>query len=104
MSVRAVDRSFATTDWAISWSGRPDCCTCSHHSAVTPATWGVAMLVPLSSLSPPPTLAERIPTPGPETTGKVFENGAMSKRSPDRPRAPTETTPSAAAGSDAAIS
>ena len=58
----------------------------------------VAMLS-RSSRSPPPALAERIPTPGPEITGKVFENGATSRRSPTRPSALDRRHPSAAAGS-----
>jgi hypothetical protein len=47
--------------------------------AATPATWGMAILVPLSVLHPPPTLAEMIPTPGPDTLAPVFENGATVK-------------------------
>lgn len=77
--------------------------TASHHNAATPATCGHAMLVPLIVVSPPPTFAEVMSTPGADTTGKMFENDAMSYLRPVLEAAPTETTPSAAAGRDAAI-
>ena len=45
----------------------------SSHSAATPATCGVAMLVPSLSVSPPPRLALRIRAPGATTRGDVME-------------------------------
>ena len=78
--------------------------TASHHSATTPATCGVAMLVPFSERKPPPRLAERMSTPGALICGKVLEKGATLKPCSVRAKAPTETTPSAAAGRDTAIS
>jgi hypothetical protein len=62
------------------------------------------MLVPLRALTPPPARAEAMSTPGALTTGKVLEKGATSHPSGPAASAPTESTPSAAAGSATAIS
>ncbi len=64
------------------------------------------MLVPLSERRPPPTRAETTPTPGALICGKVLEKGATTRPLPvgDCASAPTAMTPSAAAGSDTAIS
>src|SRR5215469_14610120 len=78
--------------------------TFSAHKAATPATCRVAMLVPLMETRPPPSLAERTPTPGAETLAKVFENDATAKPVGDSLRAATEITPSATAGGATAIS
>ena len=79
----------------------PDFLNASHHNAVTPATCGQAMLVPLRLRKPPPTLAERMSTPGAAICGRVLEKGAIANAAASRPIAPTETTP-AAAGNEAA--
>src|SRR5918994_784517 len=84
--------------------GRGDAATSSTHSAVTPATWGQAMLVPLRDASPPPIAADTTPMPGPLIWANVLENGATTKPAGDWPRAATDTTPSAAAGSATPIS
>src|SRR6516162_11372782 len=78
--------------------------TFSAHKAAAPATCGVAMLVPLMATRPPPSLAEKTPTPGAETLAKVFENHATAKPAGDSSRAATEITPSATAGGATAIS
>ena len=62
------------------------------------------MLVPVSACNPPPVRAEKMSTPGAASCGKVFENEPMRKPFWPGATAPTEITPSAAAGSDAAIS
>src|SRR5262245_40142732 len=100
--MRAVASSLATTLRALARVEvlRSDC----HQRVATPATCGVAMLVPLSVRRPPPAWAERTPTPGALTSGRVFENGATTKPLADWPSATTATTPSAAAGMDTAIS
>ena len=80
----------------------PDFLNASHHNAVTPATCGQAMLVPLRLRKPPPTLAERMSTPGAAICGRVLEKGAIANLpAASRPIAPTETTLSAAAGLEA---
>jgi hypothetical protein len=99
---RAVARSRSMIFVAFGAIWPPALIEC-HHSAATPATCGQAMLVPESERSPPPTLAERIPTPGALTCGKMLENGAMPNPLPSSRNAPTEITPSAAAGGEAAI-
>jgi hypothetical protein len=102
-SVRARVSRFATTRFAAGLTA-PDCLSDSHHSAATPATWGQAMLVPLKLRKPPPTLADRMSTPGAATWAIVLEKSAISSLPPAPwPSAATETTPSAAAGKDAAI-
>ena len=53
----------------------PSCLNLCAHSAATPATCGVAMLVP-SILKRHLTFAEIISTPGPETFAPVLENPA----------------------------
>ena len=83
-------------------SGPVDC-SFSAQSAATPATCGVAMLVPLFTVSPPLVLAEVIPTPGPDTTAPVLENGATTNPDGDWPSAATEMKPSATAGGLTAI-
>ena len=84
-------------------SGPPDMIL-FRHNAATPATCGVAMLVPFKATRPPPSLAEKIPTPGPETLANVFEKGATVSPAPDSPKAATDTMPSATAGGATAIS
>jgi hypothetical protein len=101
-SVLAVLRNRSTTNLALGIT-LPDLLSASHHNAATPATCGQAMLVPLRACSPPRKFADIMPTPGALTSGKMFENGATSNKSFVRCSAPTEITPSAAAGNDAAI-
>lgn len=64
------------------------------------------MLVPFRSRVPRPasTCTDLIATPGAETWRKALENGAMVSVDACGPSAPTETTPSAAARREAAIS
>ena len=76
----------------------------SAQRAATPATCGVAMLVPFIDLSPPPAFAEITFTPGPETSAPVLEKRATSRPCAPSPSAATEMTPSATAGGDTAIS
>src|SRR5659263_465949 len=57
-------------------SRNPPSCSFSAHRAATPATCGAAMDVPLIEASPPPSFADTMPTPGPETSAPVLENGA----------------------------
>ena len=71
----------------------------SAHRAATPATCGVAMLVPLISAYPPPGAAEKMSTPGPASDAPVFEKPAT----PDGESAATRTNPSEAAGGDTSI-
>src|SRR5579859_2047210 len=63
----------------------------SAHNAATPATCGVAILVPLILIRPPPSFAEEIWTPGPQMFAPLLENGAMVKPSLVWPTAATET-------------
>src|SRR4029450_1085697 len=49
----------------------------SAHNAATPATCGVAMLVPLIVVNPPPACADRISTPGPDRRAPSFEKTAI---------------------------
>src|SRR5215831_3285708 len=102
-SVRACVSRLATTRFAAGLTA-PDCFSDSHHNAATPATCGQAMLVPLRLRTPPPNLADRMLTPGAATWAMVLENSAISSLPPvPWPSAATETTPSAAAGKEAAI-
>jgi len=48
------------------------------HNAATPATCGVAMLVPLMEFSPPPGHADKMLTPGAPTLAPPLEKGATS--------------------------
>ncbi len=73
------------------------CMIFSAQSAAKPATWGVAMLVPLLDANPPPALADLIATPGAATFAPVFENGATVSPCACWPRAATEMMPSATA-------
>ena len=63
--------------------------------AITPATCGAAMLVPLLLTRPPPNCAERIETPGAASRQSVLEKSATL---PVCVTAPTGRKPSAAAG------
>src|SRR5262245_60219079 len=101
-SVRAVASNFDITSCAVGLTD-PDLRRLSHQSAATPATCGQAMLVPLSVRKPPPTLTDRILNPGAATCGNVLEKNAILYFPSACCSAPTDMTPSAAAGSDAAI-
>jgi hypothetical protein len=72
--------------------------------AVTPATCGVAMLVPLIVLVPPLSQALKTLTPGPATVAIVFENGATVSPPPPSANAATDVIPNAAAGGATLIS
>ena len=74
------------------------------HSAATPATCGVAILVPLICWVPPPGAALTTCTPGAATAAFVFENEAMVNPLAPLPSAPTATMPAAAAGGATPIS
>src|SRR5262249_13196700 len=52
------------------------------HNAATPATCGVAMLVPLLEAQPPPAAADTTSTPGAATWARPFEKSATSHLSP----------------------
>lgn len=62
------------------------------------------MLVPLMVRTPPPGDADLMSWPGAHTLGRLFENEAIVYPSAALARAPVESTPSAAAGKEAAIS
>src|SRR4051812_3877054 len=64
---------------------------CSAHKAATPATCGVAMLVPLIVARPPPAFADVISTPGAEMFAPVFEKLGTLYPPGLRSRAATET-------------
>src|SRR5690606_10289305 len=98
----ALARSRASTARLV--RGRLAAPSACHQSAATPATCGQAIEVPFSDFSPPPGQAETTPTPGAETTGLVLEKGATVSPFAPSDSAPTDTTPSAAAGTEALTS
>src|SRR5262245_29488072 len=102
-SVRARATRLCVTKLALGLTVPADL-SASHHRAATPATCGHAMLVPLMFRKPPPALTERMSTPGAATCAMVFENLAtLNFPAGPLPKAATETTPSDAAGKEAAI-
>ena len=99
-SVRADFTIQSTTSAAR--NGRPCRISFSAQRAATPATCGVAMLVPLIITSPSPRPADQMSTPGRRAGPRCWRTVQLCKGSASRPRsspiAATERNRSAAAG------